>query len=958
MDQDRCDEICALLKQTFSSDHNKIKAAERSLALLSSPTDFSVELLRIIFEKHVEIELKISASIALKNHIQRNWPENDQDETALQENIRNEIKLRIFDCYLSCPKQIRAQILHVIITIASRDFPDNWPLLLPKMVQTLSIFNFDTTVATLKLAATLFDRYRFEFESQTLWTEIKYVLEIFAEPLTVLFKHLINEFHKMNPDLILLSLTQLKDVIRIFHCLTAQEFPEFFEDHLDEWFSSFLVLLKLNLNCLSQSNKKIIIKLDKVKAKIIQVGTMFIHKYSEDIQSFTNSLIETVWQLSVTSFREDTLDELVSECINFMRVAFSKTSMATLFEQKDSLINLCTHIIVPNIMVQPHDEERFEDDPDDYVRLELEGDVGSRRHSTCDFVSALSYTYEDLLVPTFLEFVSQLITKYNENPTSGWKYKDAAIRIIIAITNKFGAIKFGTVQISRFLEINNVFKDMILHDILNPLTHPILLACCIKFMINFRKILDEKLINDNLAKFCFLLSHRSLVIQYLSCVFFEDIFLPPNHSLALIRLNLITDQLPAIYSHLVALIRPSSQHTCEISLKCLISMLLHTHSHSKPYLSTILEAFSSTLNIINTISLKPPYLHYLYEGLCLCLRMIYIHLPQGFPDLSSQFLTRIPQLIEQDISNSCDYLIQITSTIISRYCPFQMPEVKSLYYRVLSPESWEGDTDHIYSSTLLMSAFMKAISMYVISNNDYQMFINAFTKLSQNSKHDAVVFNILKSLVLYLPWSSQTPFPVNIFDVIFYRLTRCKKPKFISGFCDFIYIFLTKFSASYFYDIIEKIQPSIIRRIIEGLLLPELDSPIPLYRKKCISIATAQLLFSIPQLISADPYGWAANVIRLLSFNLPTEPLVPPETEKYYIALGNTDSDLIPHFEHHYDVGISLIKFARNSLDQHSQILNVQAYVIEMLNQLIPSLDKQVLSLLDDKIPIKTKSTY
>ncbi|KAF1743483.1 hypothetical protein MXB_1679 [Myxobolus squamalis] len=71
-------------------------------------------------------------------------------------------------------------------------------------------------------------------------------------------------------------------------------------------------------------------------------------------------------------------------------------------------------------MIQKNDEERFEDEPEDYVRLEIEGDAGSRRQSTADFVSALSFTYDQLIVPILLDFVGQLIVKSSEDPGSGY----------------------------------------------------------------------------------------------------------------------------------------------------------------------------------------------------------------------------------------------------------------------------------------------------------------------------------------------------------------------------------------------------------------------------------------------------------------------------------------------------------------------------------------------------------
>ena len=47
--------------------------------------------------------------------------------------------------------------------------------------------DFHVINGILRTAHSLFERYRYEFKSNELWTEIKFVLDNFAKPLTELF---------------------------------------------------------------------------------------------------------------------------------------------------------------------------------------------------------------------------------------------------------------------------------------------------------------------------------------------------------------------------------------------------------------------------------------------------------------------------------------------------------------------------------------------------------------------------------------------------------------------------------------------------------------------------------------------------------------------------------------------------------------------------------------------------
>lgn len=88
---------------------------------------------------------------------------------------------------LHYPDSIKKQLSDAISIIGKYDFPDKWPDLIDQMVEKFNTGDFHIINGVLHTAHSLFKKYRYEFKSQTLWKEIKFVLDHFAKPLTDLF---------------------------------------------------------------------------------------------------------------------------------------------------------------------------------------------------------------------------------------------------------------------------------------------------------------------------------------------------------------------------------------------------------------------------------------------------------------------------------------------------------------------------------------------------------------------------------------------------------------------------------------------------------------------------------------------------------------------------------------------------------------------------------------------------
>lgn len=88
---------------------------------------------------------------------------------------------------LHSPDSVQKQLSDAVSIVGKYDFPNKWPELIDQMVEKFNTGDFHVINGVLHTAHSLFKRYRYEFKSQSLWTEIKFVLDRFAKPLTDLF---------------------------------------------------------------------------------------------------------------------------------------------------------------------------------------------------------------------------------------------------------------------------------------------------------------------------------------------------------------------------------------------------------------------------------------------------------------------------------------------------------------------------------------------------------------------------------------------------------------------------------------------------------------------------------------------------------------------------------------------------------------------------------------------------
>ena len=159
--------------------------------------------------------------------------------------------------------------------------------------------------------------------------------------------------------------------------------------------------------------------------------------------------------------------QLVSQALRFISTAIRSGYYKQLFSSKETIASLVQGVVVPNVGLRgmcrlrslpfylhmcstEHEIEQFEDDPLEYIRLDLSlpsqsgglglsHDVLTRRQAAADVLRALvSSGLEAETTEVAGAWINQGLQEYNNNKgkEDSWKAKDTAVYLLTAVATR------------------------------------------------------------------------------------------------------------------------------------------------------------------------------------------------------------------------------------------------------------------------------------------------------------------------------------------------------------------------------------------------------------------------------------------------------------------------------------------------------------------------------------------
>ena len=319
-------------------------------------------------------------------------------------------------------------------------------------------------------------------------------------------------------------------------------------------------------------------------------------------------------------------DALVSNAIGFLSSVAERPYYAELFADPNILNSICEKVILPNMEFRTSDEELFEDNPEEYIRRDIEGsDVDTRRRAACDLVKALSNSFEAQMTDVFGRFVTAMLASYATNPEANWRSKDAAVYLIIALASKGSTQKHGTTKTNQLVDLVDFFRSHILTELQQGQADRLMVlkADAIKYVMTFRNHLPREALLATLKPLVSLLGSPSLVVHSYAANALDKLLIlkSPDGKGALFKANDLAGlEQPLLVNLFNAMSIPGSEEN-EYIMKAIMRAFSTMQEAVLPYLGQTLTGLNHKLMLVSRNPSKPHFNHYLFETLSLSVRI-------------------------------------------------------------------------------------------------------------------------------------------------------------------------------------------------------------------------------------------------------------------------------------------------------------------------------------------------
>ncbi len=843
----------------------------------------------------------------------------EDEGDKIDNNDREAVKNHIVELMLKSPQGIQKQLSAAIAIIGQQDFPGKWPNLINEMVTKFATGDFHIINGVLQTAFSIFEKYSIDIKSQKLWEEIKFVLDNFAKPFTDLLNATMNlaKEHAENPAALKVIFGSLVLISKIFYFLNYQDLPEFFEDNMQAWMTHFLSLLEADNKCLQSDDDEPGL-LEDLKSQICDNIGLYAHKYEEEFTPYMKPFVMSVWNLLLSLGPQVKYDMLTSNAIQFLASVADRAQYKALFEEESTLASICEKIIVPNIEMRECDVEQFEDNPEEFIRRDLEGsDVDTRRRAACDLVKGLSRFFEPQITSIFGAYVKTMLDLYNANPGQKWASKDAAIYLVTSLATKAKTAKHGITQTNQLVDLTDFCRQHIIPELQKPQVDelPVLKAASVKYVMTFRSQLPTDIIQGTLPLIVKHLKAQSHVTHTYSAAAVEKMLIL-KHPGAANKPLISADDLSPLAAELLqnlfgAFSLPGSNEN-EYVMKCVMRAFSTLQGHVIPYLASLLPVLTTKLTEAAKNPTKPHFNHYLFEALSLSIRIVCSSQPSAVTNFETVLFPVFQTILTEDVQEFVPYVFQILSLLLEVHTSGSIPQpYMELFQFLLIPILWERP-GNVKPLVRLIQAYIRLGAAQIVQMSKVEPLLGVFQKLVASRSNDHEGFYLLQAMVEFMPQDVMRNYLKGVFQLLFQRLTSSKTTKFIKSFLVFVFLYTCHYGGDSLQALVDSIQPNLFGMVIERLVILEVQKVAGIVEKKICAVGMTKWLCETKCFISGAYSQYWPRVLQTLVgfFELPQDDSIPDD--EHFIEIEDTPG---------YQTAFSQLIFAGKS--QHDPLAGV-----------------------------------
>ena len=725
-----------------------------------------------IMNKNENISLRISASIFLKNYIQDYFYDSSNNailnkHKIMDENSKSFFKEKILQLLLNVENNLLPHIIEMVKIIVqnSNGYLVIWPNLMTFIGDVLKKHDISKSRYIYQLIAKIIKRYHIESKSHPLFKEIINTMEHICQPMTDDALNIIKFFNTYesnakNDEVMMQCIQMMNKIMSIFYSLNYQDFPEFFEDHLQEWINILIdtVLFPNKNSNMNNINKNLFDIAIKLKAKTLKNINYYYYNYYEDVENYIQQFSSAVWTVMCTCKINDNFSKLMKELLDYFKCGFQMRRMNNLnIEQLNKIIE---RIILPNMTMSEKEIEDFLDNPVEFLKVEFEEyDMSSNKYFSINLLQLIISNYPDVNKQIIAPKINKFLEEYNKDNAKNWNKKLVVINLLFASCIKTFAQRFGVTELnpnSMYTDIESLINEIFIKEFQNYNSPTIIQTYSLKFLSTFRlQISDQNKLGQIILMLIEILNNCNEVTQY-ACLLCLDLIINMKDLKTRKSSTIEIVNNDNIFNKLISsLLNFIGKNTNIFAMRCFFRAIRLTQDQK---LQSLAQSINDSMDAILKLIIKNPqtdeFNYYFLETCALIMKKFVINNNNMDLTLVKNFENTLRNDLNLILQNNVTDLLGYTFQLFAYYL-YLTNDNNNFYQNILTNiltnnKMWDINMKYLYPPSI---EFIKVI---LITNKQFcenQNVVNLLFKICQTlleNKSFNFVFQLIEYLVNYV----------------------------------------------------------------------------------------------------------------------------------------------------------------------------------------------------------------
>ncbi|XP_062837195.1 importin-8 isoform X2 [Anolis carolinensis] len=417
-------------------------AAENELNQSYKIINFAPSLLQIIVSDQVEFPVRQAAAIYLKNMVTQYWPDREPPPGEvifpfnIHENDRQQIRDNIVEGIIRSPDLVRAQLTMCLRFIIKHDFPGHWTAVVDKIGYYLQSPNSGNWLGSLLCLYQLVKTYEYKKAEER---------DPLIAAMQIFLPRIQQQMIQLLPDNSHYSVLLQKQILKNFYALVQYALPLQLMNNqtMTQWMEIFRSVIDRSVPPetlqIDEDDRpelvwwkckkwalRIVARLferygspGNVTKEYFAFSEFFLKTYAVGIQQVLLKILDQYRR------KEYVAPRVLQQTLNYLNQGVHHC--ITWKQMKPHMQALCEDVIFSLMCYRDEDEELWQEDPYEYIRMKF--DVFEDYASPSTAAQLLLYTAAKKrkeVLPKMMAFCYQILTEPNVDP----RKKDGALHVI------------------------------------------------------------------------------------------------------------------------------------------------------------------------------------------------------------------------------------------------------------------------------------------------------------------------------------------------------------------------------------------------------------------------------------------------------------------------------------------------------------------------------------------------